>query len=342
MRWVSGVRVSAVLFSTVVVFQAAADSTSFYTSMLHRGIASYDKGQYMRAANELRIAAFGLLDDVPQYETAQLYLIVLGDKLRQPDDSRAAARKLASAERVQAAYLTLTTDSAVKREAAQLLPTLLTAEELALVPAFSAAAARGTKNWNEILDLYSDIRTRRRLSHEETATFLSALVQTGRLSEAASMRTLLPPSVLSSPSVVATLSKVPPAAIGAPMASASTPGNGDVAAQLREAEAALLEARFGAARQIYLRLSQQNSPSRAVSLEIARGLHRTSAIKESTALYQRLYPLKLGEEPHMFAEAVNRYELGDFPTARLLAGRTVSLPRTAEMTYYLPRIESGR
>jgi hypothetical protein len=322
---------------------AAGETTPFYLSMLQRGIASYDKGQYTRAAHELRIAAFGLLDDVPQYETAQLYLIVLGEKLRLPEDSRAAARKLANAEKVEAAYATLAADSTVRREVAQLLPTLLTAEELAGVPAFSAASIRGSKNPNEILDLYSEVRTRRRLSHDETATFLSALVQAGRLGEAASMRALLPPPVLSSPAVAAALAKVPPSASGAPMSSSSSPGSGDPATQLREAETALVEARFGAARQIYLRLAQQNPSPRATALEVARGLHRTSALKESTALDQRFYPLKPGEERHMFAEAVNRFELGDVATARLLTGRAIStLPRTPEVTYYLPRIESGR
>ena len=80
-----------------------------------------------------------------------------------------------------------------------------------------------------------------------------------------------------------------------------------------------------------------------VALEIARGLHRTSALRESSAVYQRLYPLQRGEEQHMFCEAVNRYELGDLPTARVFIGRALSgLSRTPELSLYLPRIESGR
>jgi hypothetical protein len=116
-----------------------------------------------------------------------------------------------------------------------------------------------------------------------------------------------------------------------------------VNAQLRDAEKAITEARFGAARQIYLKLSRQPSLPRAATLEIARGLHRTSALKESTALYQKLYPLQRGEEQHMFAEAVNRYELGDGTNARLLLGRALSgLSRTPELSLYLSRIEGAR
>ena len=331
-------------FWTLAALEAAADASPFYVDMLHRGIATYEKGQYARAADQLRIAAFGFVDELPRYETAQLYLILIGDKLHRPDDTRLAAQKLAAAERLQSVYASLPVDAAMRREVEQLLPSLLTAEELSALPSLSAIALRRTRNWNEVVDLYSDVRTRRRLTNDEQAALFSALVQTGRINDAIGMRALLPPALLTSPAIASALAKVPAQVSSAtPMSSSSGTNGGDVNAQLAEADRALGEARFGAARQIYLRLSQQNAPSRAVNLEIARGLHRASALKESTAMYQRLYPLKAGEEPHMFAEAVNRFEMGDLPTARVLVGRALSgLSRTAEVSFYLPRIESGR
>ena len=340
MKWVSVCVFAA--FSTLSAHQAAAEASSFYTDMLHRGVVTYEKGQLPRAADQLRIAAFGLVDDIPQYETAQLYLILIGDKLHHPEDARQAAQKLAAAERIQTSYMSLPVDSSVRRGVEQLLPTLLTAEELATVPSLSAIAVRGTKNWNEVADLYSDVRTHRRLTNEEDGALLSAFVQSGRLNDAAGLRALLPPAVVSSPSLASTLARVPAQIPGA-TSSPAPPTGGDAASQLAEGEKALGEARFGAARQIYLRLSQQTALSRTTALAVARGLHRVSALKESTALYQRLYPLKAGEEQHMFAEAVNRYELGDLPTARVLVGRALSgLTRTPEVSFYLPRLESGR
>src|SRR5439155_745857 len=160
-----------------------------------------------------RIAAFGLIEDVPQYETAQVHVILAADKLHHPDDARIAARRFAAAERLDPAYASLHLDPAMRHDFEALLPTLLTPKQLARLP----------------------------------------------------------------------------------------------------------------------------SLSRASSLEVARGLHRTSALKESSALYQKLYPLQHGEEQHMLAEAVNRYELGDLTNARVLLGRSLSgVSRTPELSLYLP------
>jgi hypothetical protein len=326
------------------VFQAAAaDAPSFYATMLRKGLATYAKGDYPKAYEQLRIAAFGLLDDTPQYELAEVHLLILADKLHYPDESRIIARRFAAAERLGPVYATLRLDPAMRHDFEQLLPTLLTPEQMAALPSLSPIVLRGAKNWSEVIDLYSDVRTRRRLTSEESASLFNALVQGGRLNDAAGMRALLSPTALSSPAVTASLSKLPPVATStSPMTSSLGNGSGDVSSLLRDADKAISEARCGSARQIYQRLSQRNAPPRDVALEIARGLHRSSALKESSTLYQKLYPLQHGEEKHMFAEAVNRYELGDVATARLLLGRALTgLNRTPELSFYLPRIESG-
>jgi len=322
---------------------ASADAPPFYVSMLQRALATYAQGDYPKAADQFRIAAFGLLDDIPQYELAQIHLLLLANQLKRPADAQLAARRFAAAERVEAAYATLKVDQAMRHDFEELLPTLLTPEQMATLPALSPLALRSARSPNDVIALYTDVRTVRRLTNDENASLFNALVQSGRINDAAGMRVLLPSAVLSNPAVASSLAKVPAPANGTPMASAASGTSGDVNAQMRDADKAVGEARFGAARQIYLRLSKQPSAPRAVSLEIARGLHRTSALKESSALYQRFYPLQRGEEQHMFFEAVNRYELGDVTTARVLIGRALSgLSRTPELSLYLPRIESGR
>jgi hypothetical protein len=342
MKRVGAWALGAVLVNAVL--QAAmADAPPFYATMLQRGIVTFEKGQYARASDELRIAAFGLVNDIPEYEKAQIYLLLAADKLHHREDAAAAARKFATAERIEPSYASLAIDAALRHELEQLVPTLLTPEQLAALPALSPIVLRGSKSAAEIIDLYSDVRTRRRLTNDETASLFNALVQAGRINEAAGMRALLPPAVLASPAVAASLVKVPAPAASSPMSSSGDNGGGNVNAQLKEADKAAGEARFGTARQIYLKLSRQPNPPRPLALEIARGLHRTSALKESSSMYQRLYPLQKGEEQHMLAEAANRYELGDVATARVLLGRALSgLTRSPELSFYLPRIESGR
>jgi hypothetical protein len=339
-----GVWVFAVVLVSAALSSASADAPPFYTKMLQRGITAFQKGEYARAIDLLRVGAFGMLDEIPQYETAQIYIVLATEKLHRLEDAQAAARKFAEAERIAPSYASLTVDAAVRRDFDQLMPKLLTQEQLAVLPALSPIALRSTKNGSEVIDLYTDVRTRRRLTIDETQSLFNALVQAGHINDASGMRPLLPPAVIASPAMAPALAKVPVQAASAPpMTSGAQNGNGDINGQLKDADRAVAEARFGAARQIYFRLAAHIPSSRALALEVARGLHRTSALSESSILYQRLYPLQRGEEQHMVAEAVNRYELGDVPTARLLLGRAMTgAPRTPELSFYLPRIESGR
>jgi hypothetical protein len=342
MSW-NGVRVVAVM-TAVCAAAAAVAQVPFYTSLFRRGVASYEKGDYTKAVSELRLAAFGLLNNVPQYELAQVYLVLAHDKLQHKSDATQAAQKLANAERAEPSYGALTLDAGLRRDFEQLLPSLLPADELASSPALGAIAMRGTKSWTDVINLYSTIRTRRRLTNDELATLFNALVQAGRIADAAGLRPLLPQAVLGSPALAAALGRLPatpPSSAGGSSMTLSV--NGDVAGQLREAESDVTQARFAAARQIYMRLALQPGLRREWSLEIARGLHRVSALRDSSALYQKLYPLRAGEEQHMVAEAVNRFELGDLATARLLIGRAeAAVKPTPEFVLYRPRIESGR
>ena len=78
---------------------------------------------------------------------------------------------------------------------------------------------------------------------------------------------------------------------------------------------------------------------RSERLALARALSQTALYAESSAQYRKAYPLKAGEETHMFYEAVNRYELGDYGLARQLITRAMpALPQTAAITAYRDRI----
>ncbi|HEV2719244.1 MAG TPA: hypothetical protein VG323_04430, partial [Thermoanaerobaculia bacterium] len=79
---------------------------------------------------------------------------------------------------------------------------------------------------------------------------------------------------------------------------------------------------------------------REVALGAARGLNQTTDFRDSSTEYQKLYPLHAGEELHMFYEAVNRYEMGDYAIARRLLARALpSLPKTRDVELYRGRIE---
>lgn len=113
---------------------------AFYRNLMQRGITDISHGNDMRGVNELRIAAFGLIDELPLYQTAEVYLALASDRLGRQPDARAGALKVLSAERVEPTYESLTLDPATRTAFEQLLPKLLSREQLASVPAFASLA----------------------------------------------------------------------------------------------------------------------------------------------------------------------------------------------------------
>jgi hypothetical protein len=87
------------------------------------------------------------------------------------------------------------------------------------------------------------------------------------------------------------------------------------------------------------RISALPDLQRSDRLVLGRALSQTGLYAESSAQYRKSYPLKAGEEPHMFYEAVNRYQLGDYDLARQLMTRAApALPQTPAILAYRDRI----
>ena len=195
------------------------------------------------------------------------------------------------------------------------------------------AGRRG--DWAGVVEHYSVVRTRRRLTDDETNTFVVGLVRTGRKVDAAGVERLrgIQPLVAkaAAPAQSSASTPAPTAAPTAPPAPA---------ALLAEADRLLREGRAVPARDAYRRLAAMPGLPRDIALAAARGLNQTTDFRDSSAEYQKLYPLTTGEEQHMFYEAVNRYEMGDYAIARRLLARALpSLPKTREIELYRGRIE---
>ncbi|HEX7830545.1 MAG TPA: tetratricopeptide repeat protein, partial [Thermoanaerobaculia bacterium] len=91
--------------------QSAAD---FYVSLLRRGASAVEAGQYDAAATPLRIAAFGLVETVDNYQTALAYLAIAQDRLGNNDGARDSIRRLVAAERVEKKFSSLPLPSNVR------------------------------------------------------------------------------------------------------------------------------------------------------------------------------------------------------------------------------------
>jgi len=453
-----------------VVFAAVpAFAQSFYEARFQSGVVDFNRAAYARAVDELRVAAFGRVDDIPAYETAEIYLTVTNDKLTRVEDARLAALKVAQAERIKPSYAALVLPPDVRTAFEHLLPALLTREQLANVPAFARfadqapAVPAGTptpsrqplptvptptkkpnvavtvkKNddnvqtpqpaldygrlalervaagdeagarryadlafasddtnpnahaalaqigrahgaWNEVAEHYAVVRTRRRLTDDESAAYLIALVNIGRVADATGVRHGLPASVLDRPDVRETLQTIDPKPARQPVAPVPVPKpvqpahlqpaavqpapvqpapvqpapvpakivpsavppstTGPVTAQIGNAERMVETGNIVGARSELRRIALIPDLQRSERQALARALSQTALYAESSAQYRKTYPLKAGEESHMFYEAVNRYELGDYALARQLITRAMpALPQTPAILAYRDRI----
>ena len=445
---------------SVALTAIPAFAQSFYESRFQNGVVDFNRASYARAVDELRVAAFGRVDDIPAYETAEIYLAVANDKLDRVEDARLAALKVAQAEQIKPSYAALQLPAELRTAFERLLPALLSREQLANVPAFARfagqalSATTGTptpsrrpppvvptptkepnvavtapKNekqaetpqpaldygrlalervaagdeagarryadlafaaddtnpnahaalaqigrahgaWSEVAEHYAVVRTRRRLTDDESAAYLIALVRIGRPADADGVRHILPASVLNRQDVRESLqtidpkpapqpvvpvplprpvqqpAPVQPASIQpAPVPAIITPSpvipstTEPVTAQIANAERMVEKGNIVGARSELRRIALMPDLQRGERQALARALSKTALYAESSAQYRKTYPLKAGEESHMFYEAVNRYELGDYALARQLITRAMpALPQTPAILAYRDRI----
>jgi tetratricopeptide (TPR) repeat protein len=447
---------------------------SFYEARFQSGLVDFNRGAYARAADELRVAAFGRVDDIPSYITAEIYLAVTNDRLEHAEDARLAALKVLQAERITPSYAALKLPPDVRASFEQLLPALLTRDQLSNVPAFAhlanqapgvqsgaprpsrqtaivptptkrpnvavtapkednkvdtqppqpaldygrlalervaagdeagarryanlafasddtnpnahaalAQIGRAHNAWSDVAEHYAIVRTRRHLTDDETAAYLIALIRIGRVADAMGVRRTASNAVLARPDVREALQSIepkpapqplasqpvapqpvapqpqpvapapvprsqpqpqPPAPVPAPVVPAPVPqeiapSNESVADQIAAAERMVAAGNIVGARTELRRIALLPNLQRTDRQSLARSLSQTALYAESSAQYRKTYPLKAGEESHMFYEAVNRYELGDYSLAKQLITRALpALPQTPAILAYHDRI----
>lgn len=110
---------------------AAATPSEFYASLLRRGIAAYEGGRFDVAARHLRFAAFGYVDSLEAYQTAQVYLALTHDRLGEQDRVREAVRRVLQAERIERRFAGLQLPASVRAAFDKLASTVLSPGELA-------------------------------------------------------------------------------------------------------------------------------------------------------------------------------------------------------------------
>ena len=110
----------------------AAASDDFYDEAFRHGVAAYEVGSYDAALSSLRIAAFGFIDEVPRYETAQAYIAVTARRLGRMDEAKGALQRIAAADRIGHTFAKLQLTDKLRAAVQEAAKALLTPQQTAL------------------------------------------------------------------------------------------------------------------------------------------------------------------------------------------------------------------
>ena len=358
---------------------AAATPGEFYSGLLRRGVASFDAGRYEEASRLLRIAAFGTVDSIPQYETAQAYLALAFDRLGQADRAREAARRVLVAERVENRYAALPLPTSIRTAFEALAARLLTPTELANLqrPPTSGRATTTTQNPPAAV-VPPPQKAPAQVREVETTVIPASEIQPAPAPPAAAPRTTTtvvtppPPAKQDPPAATSVASQQPvrtppqnpaPVQTTAPPATQTTtppaarppapkpapvpaavpqPRPIDVTERLASADAALSTARLTEARAIYRELAASSGVPRDALIRVAEGAYRARDFQTALAAFERIGALRSSEEPYRYYIAVSLYETGQYARARQeLAAALPFIRITPDVERYRLKIEGS-
>ncbi len=314
------------LFLVLVSLSApllAATATDFYVGLLRRGISEVDAGRNADAVTPLRLAAFGLVDSIEHYETAQAYLVVAHDRMNQAEPAREAALRIVAAERIERKFASLALPAPIRTAFASSARKLLASADAALLLEAPPGGTTRTAGTNR-----------------------TAPAQTPPQTSAKPVET--PKIVEEKPAPVTTAQPrvTPPAAKPEqPQPQPVQPARPaiDVPARLAAGERALTTANLAEARKVYRELLDAGGHDHATWIRIAEGLYRSRDFAGALTAFQRVGTLRNGEEAYRYYIAVALYETGQHDRAkRELAAALPFIELTPDVQRYRAKIEGAR
>ncbi|MFL6246404.1 MAG: hypothetical protein ACJ74H_10300 [Thermoanaerobaculia bacterium] len=332
----------------------AATQNEFYTSLLRRGVASFDASRYPDAAKQLRIAAFGLVDAIEHYQLAQMYLTLTYDKLGLTEKARESAHRVTVAERVERRYAAVSAPQPVRAAFETLAARLLSPAELAILrggPAPPPASVPQTTAPPPPQTSAAPAQTvtkppaPKRQPVQQQPAIVTPAPQKPTHENAAPQTSVTKPVVKPAPMpVTATAGRggpLEPARAAAPAPRPLTAN--EISARLATAERALNGADLPAARNAYRELLAAPGLDHDALIRVAEGLYRARDFAAALNAFNRIGTLRRGEEPYRYYVAVAAYESGDYARAKKeLAAALPYIEVTPDVARYRTRIEGAQ
>lgn len=306
--------VAMATYTPVVV---AASANDFYVELLRRGVSEVEAGRHESAVTPLRLAAFGLIDSVEHYQTAQAYLVVALDRLNQSEPARQAALRIVAAEKVEPRFASLAMPDDIRTAFTASVKKLLSAADASALLTPSSAPATPAKR---------------------TATPQKPAVEPAS-GQAVEKPAPAPPSTAPATTRKPEPSKAPPK----PAAPAPKKPAIDVPARLTAGERTLIGGNLADARKIYRELLAAGGHDHATWIRVAEGLYRSRDFAGVLTAFQHVGPLRPGEEAYRYYIAVAYYENGQFDQARReLAAVLPFIEVTPDVERYRQKIDAAR
>lgn len=351
----------------------AATSSDFYTTLLQRGISSFDGERYADASRYLKLAAFGLVDSIDKYETAQVYLTLTYEHLNDIVKARDAAHRVVIAERIERRFATINLPANIARAFDSSATKLIGSADTAFL--HSAPAAPSTPSQQP--------RTQPRAAESRPQqTTTAPVTQNPQPAPKPQPTTSKPPQVdstrkppvdkpadkpvdkpvekpadkpVTQPIVEKPPIKPPAQAtqnlkpiVPAPAPPSTTPAAAPKTLSPQEAsnriaagERALSAGQLIDARKTYRSLIDAGV-ARDVLIRAAEGLYRARDFEGSLAAFGKAGALRRGEEPYHYYMAVAYYETGQIARAKNeLAAALPFIEVTPDVARYRTKIESA-
>lgn len=353
---------AAMLIACLGATVQAAPATDFYSTLLRRGVAAFDAGKHTEAVHNLRIAAFGFVDALDQYQIAQTYLALAHGGLGDESNARDALKKIVAAERQNGRFAVLELPGAVREAIHALAARLLTPMDVAILrqPA-RVETARATQPQRA--------SPSQNAPQARTQTQTTSAPRPVEVSPASTTppqtRQAVPPAATQTPArptpppvtepVRERQSSTPPAPPreAAPAtpdrttapAPAPRPGRlseSETIKRLANADRALSTSKLSESRAIYRELLERGTLSRPQLLRVAEGLYRSRDFEPALEAFERLGALGEGEEPYRYYVAVALYETGRYARAKeVLRSALPFIEVTPDVARYQAKIEGA-
>jgi tetratricopeptide (TPR) repeat protein len=323
----------------------AASGDEFYQRLYQRGMAHFAAGEYAAAFTELRNAAFGFVEHVDKFETAQCYAIVAAHRLGRDSDARESLMRIVSAEKVQPHFRTVTLPADIRAEVESVAAAVLTNQECTLLGLSacqqSVVVPTPTKRPNVAVTA----------PREKQSTDVEPDADPKKTPPAPAPKppAPVPQPVTPAPQPPAPQPVAPPKQqtpdpqpkVPTPVPTPQ-PAVKSVEASLADAQQAIDSGDVGKARSIYNALTGGSDLSHAASLRVGEGLYRAQDYRGAAKAFQRAGAIGKGEEQYHYYFAVALYETGRYADAkRELAASLPYITVTADVTRYRAKIEGA-